>query len=67
MWVEGLENPNHPITGSVSQCAWLFPIRQGYSSRLSFDVSGAVLVQNPHNTIETMDSLDNNTPIYGGE
>ena len=28
-----------------------FPIVQGYSSRLSFDVSGAVLVQNPRHTI----------------
>ena len=44
-----------------------FPIGQRYSSRLSFDVSGAVLVQNSHNTIETVDSLDIFTPIYGSE
>jgi hypothetical protein len=65
MWMEGFEHPNHTITGSGSSMYQLFLIGPGHSSRLSFDVSGAVSVQNSDNVIETVDSLDIFTPIDG--
>ena len=51
----------------IPQSAWLFLVGLRFSSRLSFDVSGAVPVQNAHHTIETVECLDLFTLIYGGE
>jgi hypothetical protein len=61
MWIEGFENPNPPIRDLVLQCAWLFLIGQGHSSRLSF-ISGAVLVQIECYGIDFMDTMYKNPP-----
>ncbi len=59
----------------VLHCALLFPVGQRYSSRLSLfrlDIpyisspSGAVPVQKPNHTKETMDGLDKIAALYGG-